>query len=224
MNKKLASSLFLAGGMTLTGGAQALVITDSFSNAFQTTEITQTGSLDFFNSSLGSLNSVTLTLSGNSLSESLLTNTAANSQFFSFDSILNFFFDLSSIGVATPAPAFTTTLATTGGFVSLASNASLSLGPNSDSGSLTLTFPGSGLPSIFAGAAGSSFNVGCSTISGSTFNGGGGNITNNQTTTANCAAEIAYDYTPSTSVPEPTVLWLFGAGLLGFAGMRKKLS
>ena len=58
MKKILAAAVLAALSV---GSANAAL---SFSNAEQTTEISQTGFLDLFDSSLGTLNSVTLTLNG----------------------------------------------------------------------------------------------------------------------------------------------------------------
>ncbi len=228
MNKKLLGlTLAAAGAMTLSAGAQALVLEDTFENIFETTEINQTGELSLFDASLGDLTEVTLTLSGNSISTSMLENTASGSQTFSFDSVLNFFLDASSVGVTTPAPAFTTVLASTDGFVTLAAGEFLDLGTAEDNGSWTVTLTGAELaPFIGTG----NFSVGCSTISGTTFSGGGGNINNTQETTAACSGSIAYMYdaavviTPPTTVPAPASLWLMGAGLLGFAAFKKRKS
>ena len=223
MNKKILG-LAVAGALTLSANAQAVIITDSFTNAFETTEISQTGSLVKFDSGLGTLDSVTLTMSGDSISSSILQNTATNSQNFQFDSILNFFLDLSSVGVLAPNPAFTTSLASTGGFVSLASGATLDLGTSTDSGFWDITLTGAAL-APFVGAG--SFDVGCSTISGTNFSGGGGNINNTQSTTAACNGDISYEYTaavvpPIVNVPEPAPLALMTFGLLAFAYSHRK--
>lgn len=218
MKKNMIAALLAVSGIAAAGGAQATVITGSFLNPMLTTEINQSGLLPLFDISLGTLNSVTLTLVGNSESTTSLFNAAANPQTFSFQSILNYFFTFSN-GVSVGAPAFTTTLATTGGFPTLGSGATLNLGTTTDSGSAVVTGP----LANFIGVG--NFTVGCTTLSSSTFVGGGGNIQNIQNTTANCGADISYDYTPTiTRVPEPTALWLLGVGLLGLVGVRRKFS
>jgi len=222
MNKKILGLTFAVGALTLSANAQAAVITDSFTNPHETTEINQTGALSMFDTTLGTLSSATLIMSGESISSSVLENTASGGQFFEFNSVLNFFLDLSSVGVTTPNPAFTTSLASTGGFISLGAGATLDLGTTTDNDSWSLTFTGADLnPFIGSGV----FNVGCQTISSSTFSGGGGNINNTQSTTAACSGDISYVYdAPSNNVPAPASLWLMGAGLLGLAAFRKRKS
>ncbi|MBL4631364.1 MAG: choice-of-anchor E domain-containing protein [Paraglaciecola sp.] len=217
LNKVIASVL-LTGSLAIASSAQATVITSSYTNAFEVTEISQTGSLSQFDSALGTLNSATLTLSGESLSSTILINNAAGMASFDFNSILNFFFDVSSVGVTIPLPAFVTQLASTSGFVGLASGVSLNLGPVSDIASYSVTLTGSDL-AAFVGTG--LFDTSCNTISGSSFTGGGGNISNDQTTTAFCSASISYDYTETTLVSAPASALLFGAGMLGLAVTRR---
>jgi len=228
MYRNIMGLTVVAGALAFSANAQALVITDSFTNVHETTEISQIGALSMFDSGLGTLDSVTLEIFGESISDTELLNTASGPQLFQFDSVLNFFLDLSAVGVTPPAPAFTTDLASTGGFVDLAANDQLDLGVKTDSGSWSVTLVGADLAS-FIGVG--DFSVGCSTISGSTFTGGGGNINNRQDTTAKCDGNISYTYTATTVtpppglVPAPASLLLMGIGLLGFvASSKRKIS
>jgi len=224
--KKSICALLVTGCIAASGAVQAEIIADSFTNGFETTEINQTGSLAMFDETLGTLDSLILTLSGESISQTNLLNTSSGNQTFSYNSALDFLFDLSSVNQTTPDPTFTTILATTGGRVNLAIDETMQLGPTNDGASYEMEILGADL-AAFIGSAGDTFELGCQTFTESRFSGGGGNISNVQVTTAFCAADIVYNYTadvPVQEVAEPASLWLFGASMLGLAGFSRRKS
>ena len=225
--KKAIPSLLMAGALAVSAGVQAATVTDSFSLGPLTTDLTTataTGNLAQFDSSLGTLTSISLILSGDSTSTTSIDNNSAQSQRFAFDSTLDWEFEVLA-GTGNFVTGFTTDLAHTGGRVSLASGATLDLGTTTDNGSITLTFSGPDLAQ-FIGTG--NVGIGCNTFTGSAFNGGGGNLVANQVTSANCSGDITYNYDgtppPVGQAPEPAAAWLIGAGLLGFVGFRARKS
>jgi hypothetical protein len=69
-----------------------------------------------------------------------------------------------------------------------------------------------------------SFSLGGSTLSSTTFTGGGNNVSPAINTTAQFAAEIDYTYFIPSNTPEPATMALMGGALLGLGLLRRRFS
>lgn len=234
MKKNILASALVVGGLALSSLASAATVTTSFSLGPTTTELTDanaTGVFNQFNSSLGTLTGVTIDLTGLSVSTTSLTNNASGSQTFKYTSSLDWNFDIFS-GSGNLYYGFTTILATTGNNtaylktagtnVTLASHGTLNLGTRTE------TYDYSTNDTALTGVTLSDFigtgtlGIGCTTSTGSLFQGGGGNINATQTTTGSCSGLITYTYTEGSPVPEPASLIIMGIGFFGMAALRKR--
>jgi hypothetical protein len=112
-------------------------VTDNFNFANSTTEINKTGTLDLFDSSLGTLNSVTLSLFGGGEMTITLTNTAAQSQSVRATGAVDLIWTSSLAGLNLSGVNMGLTFPT--GLQTLAPNQTAAFGPLSDTESAVLT-------------------------------------------------------------------------------------
>ncbi len=213
----LAAAVLAALG---TGSANALVISGgSFSNALETTEISQSGNLSLFDSTLGTLIGATLTLTGQDVMTITLTNNAAQAQLTSATGVVDLFFSssLAALDLLLSAGNPIVSLTNPTGANNIPAGGSLVFGPLADSDSAVLN----PAPAMFAQAGGGSFSISCQSLSGITIVGGGGNIASEQVTDAACGAGIEYEYEVNQT-PEPASMALVGLGLLGLGVARRR--
>jgi len=218
--KKL-SSLVLALAAAATAQAETVSFQDS--RPLETTEIHQTLSLGLFDSNLGVLTGIALSINGQMLTDITLTNKATQNQRVTAVGTvdLNFSSDLSSLNLLFAASnplALVATLKDVG----LASNQTSVFNNQRDRESSLFDSQLNSFWSDFSRAGGGLFNVSCESLSGISVSGGGGNIQASQETQASCGAAITYTYGPPNPVPEPASLALVALAMVGATAVTRR--
>ncbi|MBL8457849.1 choice-of-anchor E domain-containing protein [Zoogloea sp.] len=214
---KPVMALALMAGIA-AGPAQGASL--SFSNAESLTPISQNGLLALFDTNIGILQSVRLTLVGTGSSTFTLTNTAGISQDVTATSRIPMYFSSSLPGISATLDALMPALlleASTGQVV-LAPGTSSSFGPIVSTQSLALD---SLAPSLFSQAGGGSFYLYCENSDEKGLAGGNTAVSVNLVTQAGCGATVVYDYTPYL-VSEPVSAALVGLGVMGLLARRRR--
>lgn len=225
--KKL--SLALALGLSAIG-AQAATVSHQFgfpNPALTNTEINVSGVLGLFDTNMGTLTDVSLTI--NSAMQGTITlslGAATGNQNVRGTSASDLFFTSTLAPLNVALGSVTQNMSFTTGFINLAPGTSTTVQNLADTETTTLNAALDAFIASFGVAGGGNFNLGCTSISSFTIAGGGGFAGGSETRQAGCGAQITYTFDPVRPpvVPEPGTIALVGLALAaaGVASRRRK--
>jgi hypothetical protein len=175
-----------------------------------------------FNTSLGTLTSVTITFQGGENSNFLLENTAAGPETFIYQESLDYYLGSANATINGLLGSLTPSTTNVNSLITLTANgdpgSTENFGPLTTPTSVDSVTITSNL-ALFEGV-GNLPNFLVSTATFTSYSGGGGNENTVDSSQADGTVTVTYNY-DTGNVPEPGTLSLFGTGLLGLAGMLR---
>ena len=235
--KKLLSVLTSLCFIIMVGQhVHALTITYSDSYTDILTELDgQPLNVDFFDTALGTLNSVEVTISGSLQSFGSVTNTAAQNQDFTVSTraqTYTGFLDSGSPDVLPTEFSIFSSFDLIGeqSYTDLPQDTPTDFGPLAAYSGLLECFSSTDSYDLALFVGVGQFGYDFDTLIATSIVGGGGNVSTSIETYASATINVEYDYTPTstptptpTTIPEPATMTLLGLGLagLGFTRWRK---
>jgi PEP-CTERM motif len=209
----LAAAALMAG---VAAPASALSITGSCGTASGPTELGGAAgafSCTLFDSTLGTLNSMSLEIQGSITGSITLQNGSNSPQNMSGTTQVSFVAGALA-GFSLASPLFTASFGT--GLQSVPAGATVSFGPLNASGSTAVMLNNTNL-APYQAAGGGLFGVSGSTLSGLSISGGGGFGGGSNATSASLTAAVSYEYDAVVKppIPEPGTWALAVLGLVG---------
>lgn len=220
--------------LTLCSSLQAAVLTFEYGLPLveSPAEINQSGSLGLFDTQLGTLTGLSLTLLGSATFEFSVINNSVKAHAASVTSGTTLGWSSSVAALSDLLAPASLALSYGIGPTVFAAGSAQSFGPVQQTGSVQLDEAAlAGLGGQLSAAGGGSFMLSCQSVSALLVQGGGA-LQVPASTQAGCGARISYRYqpagTPPPGVPEPGSLALAGAALAlalasGTRGRRKTL-
>lgn len=217
----------IALAITLSAGAaHADVITQTESYGYNTTNWTHTlGSLNQFDSLLGTLNFITVTLYGAINQNLSAENTGATSD--NLTPVAGGTIRFRQGGSTVLAQVLPTTTGATfaasayDGASDFTGTSGINFGTLNASDSTTVTLSGAALAAFIGTGTLSGFDV--RAVGNGVIESDNGNLDTSISTEAFADLSITYDYTPTTNkVPEPASMALVGLGMIGAMALRRR--